>query len=187
MTTTWADFYQKQSSVCNALVPKRGEYRSLIKMILFEVVHEDAVPWDWDGIWRDILLENGNCFPYEHSLDGNEGHRRQTVKYYAKSAPMLATFYNKMRHEFFERKTAQNMIVKPKFRTLGHIVKAVLQILTVIKPHVLGHAMPTNIEIEALILNQQYCEAKHTQHKLDLVHDTSFEEARVRHLNGHKH
>lgn len=180
----WDKLYSYQSEVCRTLMQlckKKQKYKRLVKMILFEVVHEDAVSWDWQQIWNDILLPSGNCFPYENSVSDPNGHRR-TVKYYAKSAPTLATFYNKIRHEFFEQDTIHEYIIEAKYRTLEHTVNAVIEILQVIQPHISSKIPPREF-IEALIISQEYCEAKHTQNRLSLPDDVSFKKAIVRHSN----
>jgi len=185
----WPEMYLYQTSVKDQLLTlctRSNIYRRLIKMILFEVVHEDAIAWDWTSIWDDIVLGDGNCFPYEATvLDA--GKNRHTVKYYAKSAPTLATFYNKMRHEFFEEEFGKDYIVDVKFRTLEHIVSGVVEILTFIHAQSdIDRDIPSRERIETLILSQQYCEAKHVAHPLKLDVDTSFEDALSRHLEIQK-
>jgi len=178
--STWDMMYNDQYVVCQTLMELctiTKTYGRLIKMILFEVMHEDAIPWDWQWIWDDILLPDGNCFPYESTVSGIH---RKTVKYYAKSAPMLATFYNKLRHEFFEEEFGKEYIVQTKYRTLEHITNAVMELLTVIKEHV-PVQLPDREVVETLILSQQYCEEKHTAHPLKLVPDLSFAAAVVAH------
>lgn len=173
---TWNIMYSAQHNVCTELMKSlMGKYGKLFKMLLFEVVHEDAIPWDWQWIWDDILLTDGNCFPYESTVPGMH---RKTVKYYAKSAPMLATFYNKLRHEFFEQEFGKEYIVQTKYRTLEHIVNAVIELLTIIKDKgQLATVVPDRAMISNLILSQQYCEAKHTAHPLVLPPDISFARA----------
>jgi hypothetical protein len=180
----WSDMYQYQTYVCTQLMglcKQPHTYRRMIKMILFEVMHEDAIPWDWLSIWDDIMLGDGNCFPYEATTQDAQNNRR-TVKYYAKSAPTLATFYNKLRHEFFEQEIGLEYIVDVRFRTLEHVVSAVIELLTFIKSTVsIDYKVPTREEVELLILSQQYCEDKHKAHPLKLDPDTSFEDALARH------
>lgn len=168
---TWDMMYNGQYAVCQTLMELcNNNYGRLIKMILFEVMHEDAIPWDWQLIWEDILLPDGNCFPYESTVSGIH---RKTVKYYAKSAPMLATFYNKLRHEFFEEEFGKEYIVQTEYRTLEHITNAVMELLSVIKEHI-PVQLPDRKVVETLIISQQYCEEKHTAHPLKLVPDLSF-------------
>ena len=172
----WDMMYEDQHKVCYTLMQscnRKNKYGKLIKMILFEVVHEDAIPWNWQWIWDDILLPDGNCFPYESTVPGIH---RKTVKYYAKSAPMLATFYNKMRHEFFEEEFGKEYIVQVEYRTLEHITTAVLELLSIIQKNI-EYNLPDREMVEKLILSQQYCEAKHTLHPLKLVPDLSFQRA----------
>jgi hypothetical protein len=179
----WPDMYRYQKHVCTQLLKlcrRPNMYRRLIKMILFEVMHEDAIPWDWLSIWEDVVLSDDNCFPYEATTQDTQNNRR-TVKYYARSAPTLATFYNKLRHEFFEQEIGLEYIVDIKFRTLEHVVSAAIELLTFINTNNVGRDIPTREYVESLILSQQYCEDKHKAHPLKLLPDTSFEDALIRH------
>ncbi len=182
--THWRGLYHYQSTVCTKLMglcKRPNEYRRLTKMILFEVIHEDAIPWDWLSIWEDVVLSDENCFPYEATV-ADAQDQRHTVKYYAKSAPTLATFYNKLRHEFFEQENGIEYIVDVRFRTLEHVVSAVIELLAFIHDvGGVGRNIPTRVDVELLILSQQYCEAKHKAHPLKLDPDTSFEDALIRH------
>ena len=180
----WTDMYRYQTHVCTQLMKlckPTNTYRRLIKMILFEVIHEDAIPWHWQYIWEDVVLGDSNCFPYEATTKDAQNNR-YTVKYYAKSAPTLATFYNKLRHEFFEQEIGLEYIVDIKFRTLEHVVLAVIELLTFIRDNSDIHSdIPTQEYIESLILSQQYCEAKHTAHPLKLDPDKSFKDTLTKH------
>jgi hypothetical protein len=180
----WSEMYGYQTYVCTQIMElckSPRTYRRVIKMILFEVMHEDAIPWDWLSIWDDIMLGDGNCFPYEATTQDAQNNRR-TVKYYAKSAPTLATFYNKLRHEFFEQEIGLEYIVDVRFRTLEHVVSAVIELLTFIKSSFpIEYEVPPRETVELLILSQQYCEDKHKAHPLKLAPDTSFEDALARH------
>ena len=182
--SSWRGMYHYQSTVCTELMglcKRPMMYRRLIKMILFEVIHEDAIPWDWLSIWEDVVLSDDNCFPYEATV-ADAQDQRHTVKYYAKSAPTLATFYNKLRHEFFEQENGIEYIVDVRFRTLEHVVSAVIELLVFIHDvGGVGRDIPTRAAVELLILSQQYCEAKHKAHPLKLDPDTSFEDALIRH------
>lgn len=168
-----------------------NKYAKLKKMLLFEVMHEDAAVWDWEVLWTTILLPGGNPFPYEASEDvdvpsgdgstpagagGVDG--RWTIKFYAESAPMLATFYNKLRHEFFEQDKPKEYIVEACFRTLEHVRNATLELLQFIKMNCSQSILvdvPGPSEVDALIRDQKYCETKHVAHPLKLPPDQSFE------------
>jgi hypothetical protein len=119
------------------LSPESKKYESLIKILLFEVVHEDALPFSKDSIATDILFASGNCYPYERTYDnpvkGNK-YNRINLRFYEQGASTLRTIYNKIRHEFFEKEQATDIVVKKELRYIRHLTEASYLLLNKIEP-----------------------------------------------------
>lgn len=119
------------------LSPENMKYESLIKILLFEVVHEDALPFTKDSIATDILFSSGNCYPYERTYDNPEKdskYNRINLRFYEQGASTLRTIYNKIRHEFFEKEQATDIVVKKELRYIRHLTEAAYLLLNKIEP-----------------------------------------------------
>ena len=119
------------------LSPENKKYESLIKILLFEVVHEDALPLTKDGIINDILFTSGNCYPYERTYDNPEdgkAYNRVNLRFYEQGASTLRTIYNKIRHAFFEKEQANDIIVKTELRYIKHLIEAAYLLLNKVAP-----------------------------------------------------
>ena len=119
------------------LSPENMKYESLIKILLFEVVHEDALPFTKDSIATDILFASGNCYPYERTYDNPEKdskYSRINLRFYEQGASTLRTIYNKIRHEFFEKEQATDIVVKKELRYIRHLTEAAYLLLNKIEP-----------------------------------------------------
>jgi hypothetical protein len=119
------------------LSPENMKYESLIKILLFEVVHEDALPFTKDSIATDILFASGNCYPYERTYDNPEKdskYNRINLRFYEQGASTLRTIYNKIRHEFFEKEQATDIVVKKELRYIRHLTEAAYLLLNKIEP-----------------------------------------------------
>lgn len=113
------------------------KYESLIKILLFEVVHEDALPFTKDSIMSDILFASGNCYPYERTYDNPEkdsNYSRVNLRFYEQGASMLRTIYNKIRHAFFEKEQTNDIVVKTELRYIKHLVEASYLLLNKVAP-----------------------------------------------------
>jgi septum formation topological specificity factor MinE len=118
--------------------PENMKYESLIKILLFEVVHEDALPFTKDSIKMDILFSSGNCYPYERTYDNvEEGnpYNRINLRFYEQGASTLRTIYNKVRHAFFEKEQTNDIIVKTELRYIKHMVEASYLLLNKVSPN----------------------------------------------------
>lgn len=119
------------------LSPENKKYESLIKILLFEVVHEDALPFTKDSIATDILFASGNSYPYERTYDNPEKgnkYNRINLRFYEQGASTLRTIYNKIRHEFFEKEQATDIVVKKELRYIRHLTEASYLLLNKIDP-----------------------------------------------------
>ena len=113
------------------------KYESLIKILLFEVVHEDALPFINKCIIDDILFKSRYCYPYERTYDNddeNNKYNRINLRFYEQGASTLRTIYNKIRHRFFEKEQVNDIIVTNELRYIKHIIYASYLLLKKIDP-----------------------------------------------------
>jgi hypothetical protein len=151
--------------------PENMKYESLIKILLFEVVHEDALPFTKDSIKMDILFSSGNCYPYERTYDNvEEGnpYNRINLRFYEQGASTLRTIYNKVRHTFFEKEKANDIIVKTELRYIKHMVEASYLLLKKVSPNE---------------YNENTKEAVYEQLK-QLIRDKTFQAHNAKRLHG---
>ena len=113
------------------------EYENIIKMLLFEIVHEDALPFVKECIINDILFKSGNSYPYERTYDNDEEdkkYNRINLRFYEQGASTLRTYYNKLRHTFFEKDYANDKIIKKEMRYIKPIIYASYLLLNKLEP-----------------------------------------------------
>lgn len=141
---------------------------SIIKILLFEVVHEDALPFLLDEIVRDILYEVGECYPYERTKGvPGKNFQRDNIRFYEQGATTMATLYNKIRHAFFEKETPDDMIVKIDIRNSDNLAKGTIILLKKIY-ELWNKPFPENISYEKIILliaSQDYSHHKNVELK----------------------
>lgn len=106
-----------------------SKHQQLIKMLLFETVHEDALPFMTDAIVNNILLPSGSCYPYESTMSDESILRSQTRRFYRQGASTLQTLYNKLRHSFFEEEKVLEVVVPEAERNAESLVQAASDIL----------------------------------------------------------
>ena len=119
------------------LSPENMKYESLIKILLFEIVHEDAIPFTKESIVKDLLFKSGDCYPYERTYDNVEegnAYNRINLRFYEQGASTLRTIYNKVRHAFFEKEHTNDIIVKKEIRYIKHMVEASYLLLNALEP-----------------------------------------------------
>ena len=135
-------FYKNMREDVDMLMPIKSwltdtKYESLIKILLFEVVHEDALPFNKDSIIDDILFKSGNCYPYERTYDNEDNdnsYNRINLRFYEQGASTLRTIYNKLRHTFFEKEEAYDIIATKDLRYIKHMIEASYILLNKIDP-----------------------------------------------------
>jgi len=113
------------------------KYESLIKILLFEVVHEDALPFINKSIINNIFFKSCNCYPYERTYDNDDKtnkYNRINLRFYEQGASTLRTLYNKIRHRFFEKEYINDKIVLKDLRYIKHIIYASYLLLKKIDP-----------------------------------------------------
>jgi hypothetical protein len=155
--------------------------RSMVKMILFEVVHEDALPFTLDEIKRDILYEVGECYPYEKPENTREEpFSRKNIRFYEQGATTMATLYNKIRHAFFESETSDSQILNKEYRNMDFLAKATIVLLDKIC-ELQGTVNTITInenKIKTLIASQKFSHHKDKE-LVDLEVDKAFEELKA--------
>ena len=153
-------------------------WSSIIKILLFEIVHEDALPFLLDELLRDILYEVGACYPYERTKPvPNKSFQRQNIRFYEQGATTMATLYNKIRHKFFENDTPSDAIIKKSLRNMRDLARGTMILIN--KIYELNNmSVPntlTDDKISTLISSQDY--SHHKEKELpELEKDIEFAE-----------
>jgi hypothetical protein len=165
----------------NWLSDEDKKYESLIKILLFEVVHEDALPFINKSIVDDILFESGNCYPYERAYDNddeNSKYNRINLRFYEEGASTLRTIYNKIRHRFFENEYADDKIVNNELRYMKHMIYASYLLLSKIAPNKYNESNKDEIlgKLKMLIKDKKF--QAHNALRLEGVHSDSDENSR---------
>jgi hypothetical protein len=103
--------------------PETQHYKRLCKIVLFEVLHEDAQPASPDVVLKALHRPALHATPFE-SCAGT------TVTYLMEAgASTLAYVFRKLSHEFYDRPEArQAAIVAPAYRTRPHVVEATVRL-----------------------------------------------------------
>ena len=157
------------------------KYESLIKILLFEVVHEDALPFINKSIIDDIFFESGNCYPYERAYDNDEEnnkYNRINLRFYEEGASTLRTIYNKIRHRFFEKEYADDKIVNKDLRYIKHMIYASYLLLAKIAPHKYNETNKDEIlgKLKILIKDKKF--QAHNAERLEGVYSDSEENSK---------
>lgn len=94
--------------------------KRLRKVLLFEMLHEDALPAASDVIERALLRPPNMLTPFENIVEGNK-----VVYVMEPGATTLAYVYRKLAHDFYDMPAERiNNIVAPEFRTRENVVQA---------------------------------------------------------------
>lgn len=102
--------------------------KQLMNMIIFEIVHEKAWVITKKSLCRNILLKY-DTYPFEKIVVDDNGLRIITDKY--KDPTTLHNLYGKLKCGFFDDiNNHNNNIVISKFRTVEHLTKATMLLLS---------------------------------------------------------
>ncbi len=94
--------------------------KRLMKILLFEVLHEDALPALKEVLEKAVLREPDILTPFERIDDDNK-----VVYVMEPGATTLAYVLRKLAHDFYDMPEDRfNNIVAPEYRTRDHIVSA---------------------------------------------------------------
>jgi len=171
---TFDDFHEEMRKTTKAIIPINNwlkdddkKYERVIKILLFEVVHEDALPFLKDQIEKNILYTSGTCYPYErtfYDIDKNNITSRVNFRFYEQGASMLRTLYNKIRHEFFEKETPVDSIVQIEMRYIKPIIDGTKLLLKKINTNYNSDNSHLDHALKCLITDKNF--ATHDHKKL---------------------
>ncbi|MDO8649483.1 MAG: hypothetical protein Q7R81_06925, partial [Candidatus Peregrinibacteria bacterium] len=109
---------------------EQREMKKLKKIILFEIVHEDARPFLREVIGKYVQVKEGGAVPFEvPRIDPKTGYM-DVVDTLDTGISTLSYVRNKLQHGFYDHMDAQlPQIVGPKFRTAEWIARAAHEML----------------------------------------------------------
>lgn len=109
---------------------EQREIKKLKKIILFEIVHEDARPFLKDVICEYLQVKEGGAVPFEvPRIDPDTGYM-DMVDTLDTGISTLSYVRNKLQHGFYDHIDAQlPQIVGPKFRSAEWISRAAYEML----------------------------------------------------------
>ena len=177
--------YTKMKGYVSELLPlnkwlsdEEKKWSCIIKILLFEIVHEDALPFLLGELLRDITYEVGECYPYERTKEViDKPFQRKNIRFYEQGATTMATLYNKIRHKFFENDTPVDMIVNTDLRNMDDLAKGTMILINKIYD-LMNISVPDTItydKISTLIASQDY--SHHKDEELPgLPEDIKFDE-----------
>lgn len=137
---TREELTQKSNEFINEYLPKikilktdteeEREIKKLKKIILFEIVHEDARPFLKEIIGKYIQQMEGQPVPFEMPRTKKEGWGLEVVDTVDTGISTLAYVRSKLQDGFYDEVDAQlPQIVDPKYRTARWIAKAAYSML----------------------------------------------------------
>lgn len=109
---------------------EQREMKKLKKIILFEIVHEDARPFLKEVVCSFIQTKEGSAVPFEvPRIDAKTGYM-DVVDTMDTGISTLSYVRNKLQHGFYDHIDAQlPQIVEPKYRTAQWISRAAYEML----------------------------------------------------------
>lgn len=131
------------------------EIKKLKKILLFEVGHEDGRPLLPDIIAETLLEAEGYEFPDNVVRYDDRQNQAYLERRIIGGITTLSYVRHKLQHGFFDQTDSQNIqIVNPKFRSVGWIVTAAIELLGEMQA-----AIPPEIQAEGLTeyLTRQAC------------------------------
>ncbi len=109
---------------------EQREMKKLKKIILFEIVHEDARPFLKEVICKYIQVKEGGAVPFEVPRIDPKTHYMDVVDTLDTGISTLSYVRNKLQHGFYDHIDAQlPQIVGPRYRTAEWISRAARDML----------------------------------------------------------
>lgn len=129
-SATFSKEYLDHIKIRKSDTEEQKELKKLKKIILFEIVHEDARPFLKDVIGSYIQLKEGSPVPFEvPHIDTQTGYM-DVVDTLDTGISTLSYVRNKLQHGFYDQVDAQlPQIVGPQYRTAAWIAKAAYEML----------------------------------------------------------
>jgi hypothetical protein len=110
---------------------EQKEMKKLKKIILFEIVHEDARPFLKEIICKYVQVKEGGPVPFEVPRIDQETGYMDVVDTLDTGISTLSYVRNKLQHGFYDQVDAQlPQIVAPKYRTAEWIARAAQDMLS---------------------------------------------------------
>ncbi len=129
-STRFSKVYLDHIKILKSDTEEEREIKKLKKIILFEVVHEDARPFLRDVITRFIQMQEGKPVPFEVPRIDKETGYMDVVDTLDTGISTLSYVRNKLQHGFYDHIDAQlPQIVDPKYRTAAWISWAAYEML----------------------------------------------------------
>ncbi|MBC3882888.1 hypothetical protein H8K35_15950 [Undibacterium sp. LX40W] len=152
---TFVHKYLPRIAIQKSDTQEQKEIKKLKKIILFEVVHEDARPILPEIICEALLEDEGYEFPDSIIRYDESGQQAYLEQRTIPGITALSYVRHKLQHGFFDQTDSQNIqIVSPQYRSVDWIVKATVELL-----HELNANIPEQIQNEGLsaYLTRQAC------------------------------
>ncbi len=129
-STAFSQEYLAKIKILKTDSEEQREMKKLKKIILFEIVHEDARPFLKDIVCKYVQQQEGGHVPFSVPfVDKNTGYMNM-VKTLDTGISTLSYVRNKLQHGFYDQVDAQlPQIVDPKYRTARWIAKAAYDML----------------------------------------------------------
>ncbi|MFZ1301840.1 MAG: hypothetical protein WAQ27_04695 [Candidatus Microsaccharimonas sp.] len=129
-SNAFIDEYLAKIKVQPTDTEEEKELKKLKKIILFEVVHEDARPFTKEIISQYVQLKEGQPVSFEVPRIDPKTHYMDVVDTIYTGISTLSYVRNKLQHGFYDDIDAQiSQIVDPKYRTARWITQAAYDML----------------------------------------------------------
>ena len=101
-----------------------------MKLLIFETVHEDALPYLPEVIIHNTLKLSNVCYPFQspNMVCGNN-NTRVVRNFHGRGGSTLAVMMNKLRYEFYEKDFPLEFVLKADYRTTYHLTIAVIELI----------------------------------------------------------
>ncbi len=133
--------YLDSIKIRNEDTEEERELKKLKKIILFEIVHEDARPFLKDVICKFIQVKEGNRVPFEGPGIDPKTRKQYVVETLDQGIATLSYVRSKLQHGFYDHIDSQMpQIVDPKYRTSTWIARAAYEMLVELEAKPEEHA-----------------------------------------------
>jgi hypothetical protein len=163
LQTAFIGHYLAQIKLSPGDTEKTRELKKIKKIILFEVVHEEAKPFLPDVILASIVKKEGGETRFEMPVVDEKTGYLDIVDVVDTEINTLSYVRNKLQHGFYDRADKQSLhIVSPDYRKSAFIAEAAMEMVCELSAF-LGKA----VEVDYAYLLQRTCSAGP-----DNIHDT---------------
>ncbi len=122
--------YLKNTQISVTDTEKSKELKKIKKIILFEIVHEDAKPFLPESLLSSIIKKEGGETKFEMPVIDEKTHYLDIVDVVDTEINTLSYVRNKLQCGFYDRVDKQNLqIVNPKYRKSSFIAEAAFEMV----------------------------------------------------------